>query len=34
MELDQITVASEGFTNRLKEAVENPPEDTEVVEAE
>ena len=34
MELDQINVASEGFTARLKEAVENPPEDTEVVEAE
>ena len=34
MELDQVNVASEGFTARLKEAVENPPEDTEVVEAE
>jgi len=36
MELDQITVATEGFTAKLKEAVENPPEDTEVeaVEAE
>tara|TARA_B100000575_G_scaffold148936_1_gene118788 strand:+ start:262 stop:522 length:261 start_codon:yes stop_codon:yes gene_type:complete len=34
MELDQVQVASEGFTGRLKEAVENPPEDTEVVEAE
>ena len=34
MEIDQVRVASEGFTNRLKEAVENPPEDTEVVEAE
>ena len=34
MEIDQVQVASEGFTNRLKEAVENPPEDTEVVEAE
>ena len=27
MELDQINVASEGFTARLKEAVENPPEE-------
>ena len=36
MELDHVTVASEGFTAKLKEAVENPPEeeDTEVVEAE
>tara|TARA_B100001093_G_scaffold369488_1_gene354461 strand:+ start:432 stop:692 length:261 start_codon:yes stop_codon:yes gene_type:complete len=34
MEIDQVQVASEGFTSRLKEAVENPPEDTEVVEAE
>ena len=36
MELDQITVATEGFTTKLKEVVENPPEDTEVeaVEAE
>ena len=35
MELDQIAVASEGFTAKLKEAVENPPEETtEVVEAE
>ncbi len=34
MELDQVQVASQGFTDRLKEAVENPPEDTEVVEAE
>ena len=36
MELDQITVASEWFTAKLKEVVENPPEeeDTEVVEAE
>ena len=31
MELDQINVASEGFTNRLKDAVEESPdeEDTE-----
>ena len=34
MELDQITVASEGFTNRLKEVIDNPPEEPEVVEAE
>ena len=27
MEIDQVRVASEGFTNRLKEAVENPPEE-------
>ena len=27
MELDQVQVASEGFTSRLKEAVENPPEE-------
>ena len=36
MELDQISVASEGFTTKLKEVLETPPEeeDTEVVEAE
>tara|TARA_R100001509_G_scaffold155866_2_gene118663 strand:- start:532 stop:798 length:267 start_codon:yes stop_codon:yes gene_type:complete len=36
MELDQVAVATEGFTTKLKEVVENPPEeeDTEVVEAE
>ena len=34
MELDQITVASEGFTNRLKEVIDNPQEEPEVVEAE
>ena len=34
MELDQVFVSIEGFTAKLKEAVENPPEDTEVVEAE
>ena len=36
MELDQIRVASQGFTDRLKEAVENPPkeEDAEVAETE
>ena len=35
MELDHVTIASEGFTAKLKEAVENPPEETtEVVEAE
>ena len=36
MELDQIAVASEGFTTKLKEVLETPPEeeDTEVVEAE
>jgi len=33
MELDQVSVATEGFTARLKEAVENPTDD-EVVEAE
>ena len=33
MELDQITVASEGFTNRLKEVIDNPPEEPEVAEA-
>ena len=27
MEIDQVNVASEGFTSRLKEAVENPPEE-------
>ena len=27
MELDQVQVASQGFTDRLKEAVENPPEE-------
>ena len=27
MELDQVQVASVGFTDRLKEAVENPPEE-------
>lgn len=27
MELDQVNVASEGFTGRLKEAVQNPPEE-------
>jgi len=27
MELDQVHVASQGFTDRLKEAVENPPEE-------
>jgi hypothetical protein len=35
MELDQVTVATEGFTARLKEAVENSGDDEpEVVEAE
>ena len=34
MELDQIQVASEGFTNRLKEVIDNPQEEPEVVEAE
>jgi len=34
MELDQITVASEGFTNRLKEVIDKPQEEPEVVEAE
>jgi len=30
MELDQVQVATQGFTDRLKEAVENPPaEDAE-----
>ena len=29
MELDQVQVASQGFTDRLKEAVENPPEEEE-----
>ena len=33
MELDQITVASEGFTNRLKEVIDNPQEEPEVAEA-
>lgn len=27
MEIDQVRVASQGFTDRLKEAVENPPEE-------
>jgi len=27
MELDQVNVASEGFTSRLKEVIENPPEE-------
>ena len=27
MEIDQVQVASVGFTDRLKEAVENPPEE-------
>ena len=27
MELDQVTVATEGFTARLKEAVENSDDD-------
>ena len=34
MDLDQITVASQGFTDRLKEVIDNPPEEPEVVEAE
>ena len=34
MELDQVQVASEGFTSRLKEVIDNPPEEPEVVEAE
>ena len=35
MELDQVTVATEGFTARLKEAVEDSGDDEpEVVEAE
>jgi len=33
MELDQIVVASEGFTNRLKEVIDNPQEEPEVAEA-
>lgn len=33
MELDQVTIASEGFTNRLKEVVDKPKEEPEVVEA-
>ena len=32
MELDQVQVASEGFTNRLKDVIDNPPEEPEVVE--
>ena len=31
MELDQVKVASEGFTNRLKEAVEKEPEEGEII---
>ena len=31
MELDQIKVASEGFTSRLKEAVEKEPEEGEII---
>ena len=34
MELDQVSVASEGFTARLKEAVESSDDEPEVVEAE
>ena len=34
MELDQIAVATEGFTARLKEAVEGSDDEPEVVEAE
>lgn len=35
MELDQLQVASEGFTSRLKEEVEKPSEEVpEVVEGE
>ena len=34
MDLDQITVASQGFTDRLKEVIDNPQEEPEVVEAE
>ncbi len=34
MELDQVQVASEGFTSRLKDVIDNPPEEPEVVEAE
>ena len=34
MELDQVTIASEGFTGRLKEVVDKPQEEPEVVEAE
>ena len=34
MELDQVQVASEGFTNRLKEVIDNPQEEPEVAEAE
>ena len=34
MELDQVTIASEGFTSRLKEVVDKPQEEPEVVEAE
>ena len=36
MELDQIAVASEGFTTKLKEVLETPPaeETTDVVDAE
>ena len=34
MELDQVRVASEGMTARLKEAVENPPEEVVPEEVE
>ena len=34
MELDQVLVATEGFTARLKEAVESSDDEPEVVEAE
>ena len=34
MELDQVSVATEGFTARLKEAVESSDDEPEVVEAE
>ena len=33
MELDQVAVASEGFTSRLKDVIDNPPEEPEVVDA-
>ena len=32
MELDQVAVASEGFTSRLKDVIDNPPEE-EMVDA-
>jgi hypothetical protein len=34
MELDQVSVATEGFTARLKQAVESSDDEPEVVETE